>query len=246
MYRFFPLKVGLVPAAPAPAIYYMHDFGEMVQVPYYFWYLEGHGHRILVDVGFEIEEGLTVDPGLTQEDEWRPLNRLAQLGVEPESIDTVILTHAHYDHLSSCILYYPNATFYMQVKEMRYALRPSHPWFNRFYILPMCEKLNTEWRDRLRLIDGEAEILPGLRVLRTGGHTPGHQSLIFESAKGRTGMAADIAFMYRHLEEDIAVGLHCNIEEVLLGMARLRGECDLVLPGHDPLLEEQFPIEKLH
>ncbi len=246
MYQFFPLKVGLVPEVPTPAILYMTDFGKTIQVPYYFWYLEGNGHRILVDVGFEIEEGRTVDPGLTQEESWRPLNRLAQLGVDPESIDTVIFTHAHYDHLSSCANYYPNATFYLQNKEMRYALNPTHPWFNRFYIVPMCVKLNTELRQRLRLMDGEAEILPDLRVIRTGGHTPGHQCVIFKSEFGKTALAVDIGFMYRNLEEDIPVGLHCNIEEVFLGMARLRGECDLVLPGHDPLLEKQYPIRKLH
>jgi N-acyl homoserine lactone hydrolase len=122
-------------------------------------------------------------------DDWRVVNRsvadaLDELDMTPGDIGLVINTHLHFDHCGQNAVF-KHAAFYVQRGELDRA-RVESP------------KL-TDWFDfmnaRFELLDGDAEVLPGLRVIATPGHTVGHQSVLVDSADGQSDvLVGDAAY----------------------------------------------------
>ena len=108
--------------------------------------------------------------------DWRVVNRtvadaLADLDMTPGDIGLVINTHLHFDHCGQNAVF-PHAACYVQRAELQRAERESpelYAWF---------DFMNA----RFELLDGDAEVLPGLSVIATPGHTAGHQSVLVQSA----------------------------------------------------------------
>jgi N-acyl homoserine lactone hydrolase len=114
-------------------------------------------------------------------DDWRVVNRsvadaLAELDMSPADIGLVINTHLHFDHCGQNAVF-KHAPVYVQRAELDRAERESPE---------LCE-----WFDfmnaRFELLDGDAEILPGLSVLSTPGHTSGHQCVTVSGPDGADG-----------------------------------------------------------
>ena len=105
-------------------------------------------------------------------DDWRVVNRsvadaLADLDMSPADIGLVINTHLHFDHCGQNAVF-KHAPIYVQRTELRRAERESPElcgWF---------DFTNARWE----LLDGDAEVLPGLQVIATPGHTEGHQCVV--------------------------------------------------------------------
>jgi N-acyl homoserine lactone hydrolase len=105
-------------------------------------------------------------------DDWRVVNRsvadaLAELDLSPADIGLVINTHLHFDHCGQNAVF-KHAPFYVQRTELDRARREApelHDWFDFAGA-------------RFELLDGDAEILPGLEVITTPGHTAGHQCVL--------------------------------------------------------------------
>jgi N-acyl homoserine lactone hydrolase len=108
--------------------------------------------------------------------DWRVVNRsvagaLADLDMTPGDIGLVINTHLHFDHCGQNAVF-PHAACYVQRAELLRAERESpelYAWF---------DFMNA----RFELLDGDAEVLPGLSAIATPGHTAGHQSVLVQSA----------------------------------------------------------------
>ena len=182
-------------------------------------------------------------PTLIQKPDWTVAERMKQIGVDPGSIEHVIVSHLHFDHFSSTIDLFPNARLYLQRKELEAALHPVHPWFTGAYAPGIVERLTGDLAGRLEIIDGDAEILLGLKVFWVGGHTPGLQAVLLPtSLSPRTCLTSDLCFFYRHIEEDLPIGFFYNLAEVFQGMARCRREADVIIPQHDARLEQEFPM----
>jgi glyoxylase-like metal-dependent hydrolase (beta-lactamase superfamily II) len=122
---------------------------------------------------------------------WEPaglLRSLGRLGVRPEEVDLVLTTHLHWDHAGGFTrrgadgqleLTFPNARHVVQRAEWDFALDPdprSRAGYLEDDLLPVAEA------GLLELVDGEAEIVPGLVVRQTGGHTPGHQLVVVRAS----------------------------------------------------------------
>jgi glyoxylase-like metal-dependent hydrolase (beta-lactamase superfamily II) len=119
------------------------------------------------------------------------VDELKGLGLEPEDINKVILTHLHFDHaggattfdgLGQLVPTYPNATYFVQRTEWEDALAPdprSKAGYSKDNFLPLKEK------GKIELIDGDTEIVTGINTLVTGGHTRGHQAVLIEGGDGR-------------------------------------------------------------
>jgi len=122
---------------------------------------------------------------------------LAVLGFAPEDIDVVFLTHLHTDHAGGgvkkadgkIVPRFPRAEYMVQKVEWEDAMHPNE----RTAAVYIRERLGVlEEFGQLALLDGDEEILPGIRAIRTGGHTPGHQAI--EARSGDSGVVyyADI------------------------------------------------------
>ncbi|MHB2016539.1 MAG: MBL fold metallo-hydrolase [Candidatus Xenobia bacterium] len=142
--------------------------------------------RVLVDTG--------ISPHVSDDEveRWslqRPVSLAAQLqavGVAPDDITHVVLTHLHFDHVggtagASGAVAFPRAEYVIQQREWD-AAHSSHPRARASYPPDTLHPL--ENGARLALIDGELEISPGLRVIPTGGHSWGHQVVAASNRDG--------------------------------------------------------------
>ena len=119
------------------------------------------GGAVLVDTGVGGPQQLL--------DDWRVVNRsvadaLAELDMSPADIGLVINTHLHFDHCGQNAVF-RHAPHYVQRAELSRAQRESPDMCGWF------DFMNARWE----LLDGDAEVLPGLEVIATPGHTEGHQ-----------------------------------------------------------------------
>ena len=222
------------------AMTYLTDMGRTIQIPVTVALVEGPA-KVLVDTSF-----LSVER--TWEIRRRKIVRgphqelvaaLAAAGTRPEEIATVILTHLHYDHAGNNRLF-PNARFFVQREEVRYALAPT-TFDASAYFAPSLG-VTPDWLGtKLELLEGDSEIAPGLSVIATPGHTPGHQSVLAETAAGRYCIAGDAVMWHENLERMIPPGVNTSVIECMASLERIRREADHVLPGHEPALFARQP-----
>jgi len=125
--------------------------------------------------------------------EWDLPGQLAELGLQREDIHHVILTHGDFDHAggttmlnesSTLELTFPRALHHIQRSEWEDILRPNRRSASTYWPVNFAGLVEGK---NLRLLEGEAEVLPGIRLERTGGHTRGHQVVWLES-EGRTAL----------------------------------------------------------
>ncbi len=171
------------------------------------------------------------------------VENLAQLGISPEEIDVVILSHLHFDHAGGATqnvegqlrTTFPNAEYVAQQAEWETAtadlpeLRGAYPQENLFPL---------KASGQLRLIDGDVEIAPGIRSIVTGGHTAAHQVIIIEDDGHSAIYLGDICPTTRHLPMmwcmayDVDLLQTRRIKEELL--ARAVDENMVAVFDHDP------------
>jgi glyoxylase-like metal-dependent hydrolase (beta-lactamase superfamily II) len=132
---------------------------------------------------------------------------LARLGLAPTDINIVINTHLHADHCGGNTNYgpdgatcaaFPNAQYKVQGREYQDAIHPNERT-QATYSLPNYEPLYRT--GQLTLLDGDTDIVPGVRGVLTPGHTPGHQSILFESGGQFALFVADMASYAIHFEK---------------------------------------------
>lgn len=135
------------------------------------------------------------------------LDGLARLGVAPADVDIVIDTHLHADHCAGNTTLaasgearatFPRARYVVQGREFEDAMHPNERTRATYF------PINYEPLYRagqLALLEGDAEIAPGITAVVTPGHTPGHQSVLFESGGQRALFVADLASYAIHFEK---------------------------------------------
>ena len=172
------------------------------QVPVPCYLIESQsGTRYLVDTGnpqaliraTSCQHWFNAECEINPEDD--PVARLAELGISPGEVDAIITTHLDFDHAGR---YDAFASFapdvWIQRAHLAAALSNPERYDPKLWNLPGL---------RWRTVDGDFEIEPGLRVLRTDGHATGHQSLLIETDTGWVILAADAIDGPEFLEEGV-------------------------------------------
>lgn len=154
---------------------------------------------------------------------------LAALGVTPDEVDAVIFTHLHFDHAGGASRtvedgsiqdIFPRAEYIVQRREWVTAIG-NFPEFRGAYQSENLEPLAQS--GRLRLIDGNVEILPGLRAFVTGGHTDGHQAVLIESEGQVAVYLGDLCPTWRHLPVLWCLGYDVQMSQTRRAKAELLG-----------------------
>lgn len=205
---------------------YLKGYGKRIYLPIYVFYLEGGPEKILVDTGLEqfmVPKGLEEEYGLkVQEFE----DALATYGLKPEDIDIIIHTHLHNDHCENdykCT----NARVYVQKKEYEFFQDP-HPLDHRYFsdLLDDVEVVQ---------VDGDQEIVEGIQVLLTPGHTVGGQSVVVNTSQGKaviTGFCCNEQ-NFPASGPVVPSGVHINAIDAYESARRVREMADILLPLHD-------------
>jgi len=153
----------------APQCLYLMQVGSMpeYQIPIVCYLVQtGDGKNILIDSGLpEImpEEEKDFENGQDV------IQQLASLGLQPDDIDTVISTHYDGDHAGRHAAFTKAQYVVQRVHHVDAATNPRFASIRPQWDQPMA---------RIRLVDGDTQLLPGLELIETSGHVPGHQSLL--------------------------------------------------------------------
>ncbi len=216
---------------------YRLNAGTRIMVPGYVWYIEGAGERILVDAGGDVNY-MWNDRKIPARDIQTLDAGLGKYGLTPKDIDIVILTHLHQDH-AALAYRFTKARLLVQRAEFEFAMNP-HPVFAQAYEKRFFEKLKFE------LIDGDAEIKPGISVIKSPGHTPGGQSVAVKTAKG-TVVICGVCAIRENVEpappaKIITPGIHSNPLEAYDSLLKLKKMADIIIPLHDAAFENVSTI----
>ena len=212
---------------------------------YYVWAIVGTSRALILDTGFDAAMGKKRGREMI-----KPVHEgLRALGIDPGAVETVIVSHMHYDHVGNYDLF-PRARYHLQDLEMAYATgrcmchAAMRVPFEVEDVIAMVRKVCT---GRAVFHDGEDEIVPGVTVHHIGGHSKGLQCVRVNTRRGHVVLAADAAHLYAHLESGRIFPITYSVAEVVEGYETLRklaASRAHVVPGHDPLVLARYPAAK--
>lgn len=210
---------------------YKRNFGKSITKTCYVWYIEGIKEKILVDAGSTAKH--YSERGTPAKDVQLLDEGLNRLGVHAEDIEKVILTHLHPDHITLANRFI-NATFLVQTDEIEFARNP-HPSVAWYYLTEYFDNLHFE------VLNGDTPINDKLSVLKTPGHSPGGQSVVVETERGRVVISGICSirenFEPSRVAQDTAhiipPGLFVNLFDVYDSMLKIKDTADIVVALHD-------------
>ena len=220
-----------------------HD--TMEPLDYYVWAITGPSGNFVVDTGFDAamakKRGRVISNPIAE--------GLKAVGVAPESVKNVIVSHLHYDHTGNYDTF-PNARYHLQDMEMGYATgrcmchQHLRIPFEEEDVVAMVRKV---FAGRVCFHDGAGEVAPGITVHKVGGHSKGLQCVRVKTKRGYVVLASDATHLYSHIESGRVFPITYNIGEVLEGydtIKRLAPAASHIVPGHDPLVMQRYPAAK--
>jgi glyoxylase-like metal-dependent hydrolase (beta-lactamase superfamily II) len=154
----------------------------------------------------------------------RPLtDQLAEIGLKPDDIGRVAISHTHGDHIGNVGLF-PNATIVMQRAEYSWIHSPNGPNDNVNQLMALARKLLGTPKN-LQLIDGDTDVFGdgSATLVSTPGHTPGHQSLLVHLRNsGFIILSGDVVHLEGNFEKDVVPSLNTDKAESIASMERVR------------------------
>lgn len=240
-YRVYAIKYAHHESGPPANIGGDAHDGPMA-LDYFVWALIGKDRTFLVDTGFDQVASEKRGRKLT-----RPIQEgLGAIGIDPATVQDVIITHMHYDHAGNRDLF-PQARYHVQDKEMSFCTgrcmcqRTQAGHFEPDDVAGMVHKV---FNGRVAFHDGDDAIAPGLSVHHVGGHTAGLQVVRVHTGKGWMVLASDASHFYSNMESKRPFPAFYNLADTLEAFQRIHAMADtpqLVIPGHDPQVLQRFP-----
>jgi glyoxylase-like metal-dependent hydrolase (beta-lactamase superfamily II) len=218
---------------------------EDMAINYYIWAIRAKdGETTLVDTG----TGKVWGPkfkGFVP-----PEQLVARLGIKPEQVTRIVITHMHFDHVGGGAEFaqlYPAAKFYVQKKEFDFWVNSPLSQRAAFKSLRNPDAINAfaelAQGPRVMQVDGDKVIGPDMQLLLAPGHTPGLQGVLIPTAKGQTIVGSDSAHLFRSFKEDVPSGLITDLPIWLETFDKLRSSAPIenIFPGHDAKMLTDYP-----
>jgi glyoxylase-like metal-dependent hydrolase (beta-lactamase superfamily II) len=212
------------------------------EMAYFLWVVTGDdGESIVIDTGFDRHVGERRGRTGTGS----PADALRALELEPASVETVVLTHLHFDHTGN-VPAFANAKLVVSRAEINFWTGPmaTRPQFATH--VEASEIANVAARSALGgvlEVASRHELAPGITLHPVGGHSPGQQIVVIEDAFGSVVLASDAVHFYEELALDRVFSIFTNLAEVyaaydIISEHESRGA--VVVPGHDPDVSRIF------
>jgi N-acyl homoserine lactone hydrolase len=205
----------------------LKDVGKIIEIPYHCYLIEDSEVNILVDTSASVrwrelhpESLIKLWPVYMTEEE-RPDRMLERIGFSTNDIDYVINTHLHYDHCGNNEMF-SKSTFLVNEAEMAHSIFPgwweSIPYVKEVFDLPKL---------KYKLVKGDSNVVPGVTLIQTPGHTEGHQSVIVDLENtGPVALAGDAIYLPENLEDPILPGLYVDARRYADSMQKLKDIVD--------------------
>ena len=245
-YEVLAVRYGTRTTTRSETFLNFHVYGEPdaeIGMDYYFWVVRNAERTIVVDCGFGAGPGerrrrtMLVDP----------VEALAALGIDAAAVDTLVVTHAHYDHIGN-LDRFPSAEIVLARRELEFW---TGPYASRLQFSHSTEAdelrllADAASAGRVRLVEETLDLAPGFELVVVGGHTPGQMVARVATGDGGAVLAADALHLYEELERDrpffvVAdlVGMYRGFD-VLAEMTEDPGH--VLVAGHDAAVTERFP-----
>ncbi len=243
-YEIYAIRYATLPGFPIAELVAGADPARKLDIAMMVWLVRGNGHNILVDSGFYHEHFFK---DWKVRDFIKPSDALKPLGLKPEDITDVVITHMHWDHADGIDLF-PNARIWIQKDELQYyageawQAKDTSDGFDAEDVLTVV-RLNTQ--GKVGLVNGDAqEILPGVTCYTGGRHTYASQYVGVNTVAGTVILASDNMYLYENLEKHVAIASTLDATSNLRAqdrMKQLAARPALIIPGHDPTVFAKFP-----
>jgi glyoxylase-like metal-dependent hydrolase (beta-lactamase superfamily II) len=217
-----------------------HD--QSMPLDYYVWAIVGAGRTVIVDTGFDERAARQRGRQLV-----RPVaDGLKAVGVSPEQVEHIVISHMHYDHAGNPDLF-PRARYHVQDDEMAYCTgrcmgsAEVGGVFDADAVAAMVRKIFT---GRVQFHNGDEEIAPGITVHKVGGHTRGMQIVRVSTQRGWVVLGSDSAHFYANLEPGRPFPIFDDLTayvEAQRTALKLASSPQHFIPGHDPLVLTRYP-----
>jgi glyoxylase-like metal-dependent hydrolase (beta-lactamase superfamily II) len=245
-YEIDVLKMGEC-QVPGPEVYWMSGWDTWETLNFWMVVIRGGGKTLVINTGppkdltplNEVwKEAIDERSQMVRREDESPENALARIGISPRDVDYVLITPLQ-AYATGNIPLFRNAQvcisrrgwiedFHAPKYEMHIPRRLRIPDDVLYY-------LDIEAPEKIRLLEDEDEILPGIRAFWTGVHHRSSIAYSIDTARG-TVIASDCFFKYRNIEERVPLGIMESLEECMRAYARIRAEADVLLPLYDPLV----------
>jgi len=239
-------RYGTLETTRADAYYRYQAYGEPdgpQRLDYFFWIVRRPDETILVDTGFDPEVGRRRGRTCLIE----PAEAMAQLGVGPETVSRIVLTHLHYDHTGNLDLF-PDAELLVAARELDFWFGPLARRAQFAHAVEASELglvLAAVDAGRVRRLEGGEEIAEGVHAVFLGGHSPGQIALGIDARHGWVVLASDALHFYEELERDRPFGVLADLAEMYEAYDTLRELSGApgahLVPGHDAEVMTRYP-----
>lgn len=236
---------------PGPEVYWMSHWNSWELL--YFWMIliRGNGKNIIINTGPPRDlapmnkvwsEAIDSRSQFVRRPEEQPEEALARYGLSPGDIDYVLITPLQ-AYATGNIQIFRNATVCLSrrgwIEDFHAPKYPMH--IPRKLRIPddTLQYLELEAPERLRLLNDEEEVLPGLRAFWTGVHHRSSMAYVIETERGKV-IASDCFFKYPNIEKMIPLGIMESLDECMGAYARIKQEADILLPLYDPAVADNF------
>jgi N-acyl homoserine lactone hydrolase len=160
------------------------------------------------------------------------VERLREINLKPNDIDYVVQSHLHFDHAGG-LRFFTKSNIIVHRNDYRFAHNPD-PYFKSGYLSEDFNYPELNWK----FIDGDQVLVPGVTIILTHGHTPGHLSMVVDlQHQGTIVLAGDSIQLKENLEKMINSGTCINQELAYQAILRLKAIADRsrgeIWPGHD-------------
>lgn len=205
----------------------------------YIWVIEGGPKPIVIETGPKYPEEFGkstakyIPGGIKQLPSERTIEALKRNGIDPADVSHVIVTHLHADHYDYFDAFV-NAKFVVNEREYKDMTE------GRDRIAPDVRKALDARPGALTLIGDNEEIVPGIRGIRLGCHTPGSQGILVRTWMGPVLLTGDVVYKYENIEKNRPTRSP-DPQVCLDAMEKIRSLADIVVPAHDPLTLDRWP-----
>jgi glyoxylase-like metal-dependent hydrolase (beta-lactamase superfamily II) len=219
------------------------DHAAPYPIDFFVWVLKSDDQVIVVDTGYEEQEAARRGRPILRD----PGEAVKALGIDPETVRDVIITHLHFDHAGG-IDRFPNARFHLQTAEMAFATGPCmcmDALQMPFTAEHICNMVRQVFAGRVQYHEGTGLVAPGVSVHLAGGHSRGLQAVQVKTQSGWLCLASDVAHFYENYLNRAPFPIVVDVEDMYRGwdlIETLASDPKLIVPGHDPLVTELFPV----